>query len=241
MGIFICLTTLTILILKINALHLAEIESEASQDSCLIQIINKYIHEKSVILSRPDKQMPLQFPFNETKPFIINDVAKGPYISFEDTINKTTDLIIFSETTERISVTLKYIWKNMIWNFNGKHMIVLRKMSSRSLVEDSVTRMNWEGYLRYNIVIAFHDESNVLQFYVWFPTKSDQGCGGRKDLEYLGACKEIKEDPFTMGVYEKLRLCPFKLAVDYVATNRSMYVYTQILDSFIKKERIFSR
>lgn len=240
MSIFNCLIILTLLILKINALHLPEIENEASQDSCLMQIIDKYMNKKSVILSRPDNQMTLQFPFNETKPFIINDVAKGPYISLDDTKNKTTDLIIFSKI-EQISGTLKYIWKNMIWNFNGKHMIVLEKKSTRNLLEASVTRMNWEAYLRYNIVIAFHDESNVLQFYVWFPTKSDQGCGGRKDLEYLGPCKEMKDDPFTMGVYEKLRLCPFKLAVDYVATDTAMYVYTQILGSFIKKERIFSR
>lgn len=222
------------------ALHRIQTSDVNNQDPCVIQIIEKYIRNiKPVNIVRTNEQVTVEFPFHKTIPFTVYTLSRGRFIHFDDTINTTVNIIVFTNNVSDVSLMLRYIRKDMVWNVDGKHIIILKQITTTSdKIESSIIKMQWEGYLKYNVVIGFYDKSNVLNFFVWFPIKPDKDCNRIPDLEYIGLCSKVDENPFTIGIHEKLRQCPLRLATDVAVNPISTSLDIRIVQDFIQVEKI---
>lgn len=234
-----CLTNLTFYLLLSESyalLHKIQTSGVNNQDPCVIQIIDKYIRDDNnvVALVRTNEEVIVEFPFDKTMPFTVYTLSRIDYAHFDEAIN----IIVFTNNISYIPLTLEYIWKNKVWNVEGKHMIILKKTTTIDKIESSITKMQWEGYLKYNVVIGFYDESNALNFFVWFPIKPDKECNKVQDLEYIGLCSKVNENPFTIGIHDKLRECPLRLATDVTADPIWTFLHIRIVQDFSQMENI---
>lgn len=221
-----------------NAVH---VEPEPDKNSCLMQLITKYMDHKKVFLYRWHEKIDFDFPFDKDIAFVVDTGALGPVITFDNSKFETSEVILYIDDVNKILKTLEFIWSNLLWNFKRRHLILINQITLASTIEKLVTKMQWQGFMSYNVVIGFYDESKILHFFVWFPSKSEQDCGDRKELEYIGPCNTIDSDPFARGVYKKLRQCPLKLSIDVTAMPVTTYVDTHIINTFTEMEGIAGR
>lgn len=227
------------------AFHRIQTSDVNVQDPCVIQIIDKYIrNDKPVNIVRTNEQVTVEFPFHKTIPFTVYTLSNGRYAHFDNTIKTTVNIIVFTNNISDISLMLGYISKQTVWNFEGiqgfegKHIIILKQITTTYKIESSIIKMQWEGYLKYNVVIGFYDKSNVLNLFVWFPIMPDKDCNRIQNLEYIGLCSKVDENPFTNGIHEKLRQCPLRLATDVAVNSISTFLDIRIVKEFIRIEKI---
>lgn len=201
-----------------------------------MQIVNKYMDNKSILLSLKDEKVDYDFPFNEALAFSITTESESCNKTYQD---DSKDVIVYIDDINGIIPSLEHILNNMVWNFDSRHMILIKRTTRMSSIRNLVTKVHWKGYLPYNILIGFYDESGTLHFFTWFPKRSNQN-RDRKNLEYLCPCNDIddEEDPFVMGIFDKLSKYPLKLSIDVAATGLTIHLNTRVIDTFIKWEGI---